>query len=307
MGKMQDPDGPPAYDETDSPPLSSSADAIATYSSVVPQPSIVALEASPPRYATITIHHWNRLRMVNFPQSVLEAVDRVAKLYYLNGVKWEFEHEQWSLKTNARACESVLRPGPVRGPWLGKAGAGRWELIGCAVQSADGAAGRYLILAILTRLSQFGYMPQTMLYANSPKYLDKDTYFLKRTAVSLPAPPEPAMRGPDALAVAAGPARRSSGSSASGSMAASAFGGMLSRLSVTAVASTERPLPDIGAIHALDTQRYSPGRRYFSLNIWRSDRMTILGCPDDGVLDGITQSLAVKLLSLSLPSRCDGD
>lgn len=123
----QDPDGPPAYDHDSTPPdlrsdskkpeseseseynhelepVQSSSSGLSS-SGITPQPSMLALEDNPPRYATLTIHSWKTLRFVNFPHSVLEAVDGVAKRYYLKGIKWEFEHEQWSLVTNAIACE----------------------------------------------------------------------------------------------------------------------------------------------------------------------------------------------------------
>ena len=74
-------------------------------SGIVPQATIIALDDDPPRYATLTIHSWKTLRFVNFPHSVLEAVDGVAKLFYLKGIKWEFEHEQWGLVTGAIACK----------------------------------------------------------------------------------------------------------------------------------------------------------------------------------------------------------
>lgn len=128
-----DPDGPPSYDETGAAPppgftsdkkgdndddelaptlSASSSRSSKAYSSITAQPSILALEANPPRYAAFTIHSWNKLRFVNFPHSVLEAVDHVAKAFYLNGVGWEFEVGIWTLKTNAKACK--FRP-VVRG------------------------------------------------------------------------------------------------------------------------------------------------------------------------------------------------
>lgn len=121
-----DPDSPPSYDEADAPPppdfqpdskdsLASdskidlqptdSSSSTTSYSPLTPQPAVLALEDDPPLYASITIHSWNRLRFVNFPHSVLEGVDGVARVFYLNGIKWEFEYGQWKMNTNARACE----------------------------------------------------------------------------------------------------------------------------------------------------------------------------------------------------------
>ena len=126
----QDPDGPPAYDDDSAPPdlrshskkpesqsesahqhqleaVESSSSGLSS-SGFTSQPSILALDDNPPRYASLTIHSWKTLRFVNFPHSVLEAVDGIARQYYLKGIKWEFEHEQWSLITNAIACESQI-------------------------------------------------------------------------------------------------------------------------------------------------------------------------------------------------------
>lgn len=147
------------------------------------------------------------------------------------------------------------------------------------VTNADGTAGRYLLLAILTRLSQFGYAPTTTLFANSPNLLDKDTYFFKRTPAPLPSPPNTAMRG------------LSPSSSPSASLPKSGF---FSKLSLGRDGEKERSLPDIAVIQSLDQSRYNVGTRYFCLSIWRSDRMTVLGCPDDIVLDGITKAIAVS-------------
>lgn len=117
----RDPDGPPSYDDTHHASQSnfipgsksllepttsaSSSSQGTTYAGLVPQPPIVALDLDPPRFSSFTIHSWKTIRFVNFPHSVLEALDGVARLYYLNGVKWEYEHDQWSLVTGARACE----------------------------------------------------------------------------------------------------------------------------------------------------------------------------------------------------------
>jgi hypothetical protein len=100
--EKRDPDAPPAYDHYLSPSTGVPLD---TKTKTKIPDSVTTVV---PRYACITIHSWDVLRFVNFTQSALEAVEGVAKLYYLNGVSWNYENDCWSLKTGARACTSPI-------------------------------------------------------------------------------------------------------------------------------------------------------------------------------------------------------
>lgn len=153
-------------------------------------------------------------------------------------------------------------------------------LIGCfLVTGQDGNAGRYLLLALLTPLSQFGYAYQSTLLANAAGYLDKDTYFFKRSPTTLPPPPQTLMRGFESTV--------SAPSSKSGPT------GIFSRLSFGSKEES-KVLPDLDSIRSIDQSQYCIGRRFFCISIWRSNRMTILGCPDDTILDSITKAIEVS-------------
>ena len=151
------------------------------------------------------------------------------------------------------------------------------------VTGQDGNAGKYLLLAILIRLSQFGYHPQTMLLANSSRYLDKDSYFFKRTPSALPPPPLSAMRGLDSVKTPNIP---------------KSTAGVFSKLSLSKDKDNKESklLPELALVRSLDQSRWCVGKTYFCLSIWRSNRMTILGCPDDTILESITAAITASLL-----------
>lgn len=132
-----------------------------------------------------------------------------------------------------------------------------------------------------------------MMMANSAYMLDKDSYFFKRTTPTLGPPPFAAMRGLNSV-------RNTVPKSTSG---------LFSKLSLGKEKETElRVLPELNLIRSLDQSRWCSGKSYFCLSIWRSNRMTILGCPDDTILDGITSAITVCIIPpLSEPAICCTD
>ena len=117
-----------------------------------------------------------------------------------------------------------------------------------------------------------------MLLANSARWLDKDSYFFKRTPLTLPPPPLSAMQRLGALR---------------NPLTSNPTTGMFSKLSLNK--DTEaKTLPELSLIRSLDQSRWCVGKTYFCLSLWRSNRMTILGCPDDAILESVTGAITVS-------------